>query len=212
MRDFKDPEHRSETQRIRIATSLSVGFVLLLSFVASVSAQDKPKYKELPNFHEVNPKVYRGAQPQQGGINRLVQLGIKTIINLRDDDERARAEETEAQKAGLRYFNLPLANFGKPDQTTVQRLLNLISAPENQPVFVHCKRGADRTGTIIAIYRIEFDGWTSEQAKDEAKRFGLGFWQVQMKDYIHDYYERRKQRTEPAVQRKESEPVTSSSH
>jgi protein tyrosine/serine phosphatase len=69
-------------------------------------------------------------------------------------------------------------------------LLSLINAPENQPIFVHCRRGSDRTGTVIAIYRIDHDGWSSEQAKTEAKRYGMGFWVVGMKDYISDYYRR----------------------
>jgi uncharacterized protein (TIGR01244 family) len=169
---------------------ISTALALLIA-VSAASAQDEAKYKELPNFHQVNANLYRGGQPKEGGLQRLAGLGIKTVINLRDDDERARAEEKEARAAGLRYFNIPLDNFGKPADEKIDRVLALINASENQPVFVHCKRGADRTGTVIAIYRISHDGWTSEQAKAEAKRYGIGFWQVGMKDYIHDYYERR---------------------
>jgi protein tyrosine/serine phosphatase len=124
-------------------------------------------------------------------MQELALLGIKTVINLRDDDERARAEGEEALAAGLRYFNVPLDNFGRPSDAKVERVLALIATPENQPVFVHCKRGADRTGTIIAIYRIAHDGWTSDRAKTEANQHGMIFWQVGMKDYIHDYYQRR---------------------
>ncbi len=160
--------------------------------LGSVSfAQDDAKFKELPNFHQVNENLFRGAQPKEGGLQRLKQLGVKTIINLRDNDERARAEETEARAAGLRYFNIPMDNFDRPADKTVEQVLALIAATDNQPIFLHCKRGSDRTGTIIAIYRIEHDGWTSAKAKDEAKRYGLGFWQLGMKDYIGDYYKRR---------------------
>lgn len=167
----------------------TAGMLALLTSAAM--AQSKPRYQELPNFHQVNAHVYRGAQPRRGGIQRLAQLGIKTIINLRDDDERARAEEREAKAAGLRYFNVPMKGYARPTDEQVERVLSIINAPENQPVFVHCKRGADRTGTIIAAFRISHDGWTSEQAKEEANRYGMRWTQFEMKDYITDYYRRR---------------------
>jgi tyrosine-protein phosphatase SIW14 len=167
-----------------------LSFAVALFLTSVVVAQTSFKSKELPNFHQVNEYLYRGAQPQDGGIKKLAQLGIKTIINLRDDDERARAEEAEAHALGLSYFNVPLPDFNRPDDKTIKQILALIAVPENQPVFLHCKRGADRTGTVVAIYRIEHDGWDSERAKAEAKQYGLGFWQIEMKDYIHDYYQR----------------------
>jgi len=162
-------------------------------------AQNEQKYEELPNFHKVNEKLFRGAQPNRGGIRRLSQLGINTIINLRDNDERSRAEEKEARAAGLRYFNVPLDRLGRPTHEEVNRVLALIYSPANQTIFVHCHKGADRTGTVIAIYRIEHDGWTSEQAKEEANRYGMALWQRGMKDYIHDYYQRRPKRTQSPV-------------
>jgi tyrosine-protein phosphatase SIW14 len=179
------------SKRINQINQVFVLSVVLACFATAAIAQSKIKYEGLPNFDKVNDNLYRGAQPNSEGIQRLHQLGIKTIINLRDDDERARAEGTAAAAAGLRYFNVPMDNFGRPSDDTVERILALIAMPENQPVFIHCKRGADRTGTIIAIYRIVHDGWTSEKAKEEANRHGMIFWQVGMKDYIRDYAKRR---------------------
>jgi protein tyrosine/serine phosphatase len=169
---------------------ISTALALLIA-ASAIRAQDEIKYKELPNFHQVNANLYRGGQPKEGGFERLASLGIKTVINLRDADGQARAEEKLARAAGLHYFNIPLDTFGKPGDEKIDSVLALLNASENQPFFVHCKRGSDRTGTVIAIYRISHDGWTSEQAKAEAKRYGIGFWQIGMKDYIHDYYERR---------------------
>lgn len=163
----------------------------LLITASATHAQNETTYKELPNFHRVNATLYRGGQPKEGGLKQLASLGIKTVLNLRDADERASLEEGQARAAGLRYFNIPLDGLGRPSDEKIERALAIINAPENQPVFVHCKRGSDRTGTVIACYRISHDGWSSEQAKEEAKRFGLGFWEVGMKDYIRDYYERR---------------------
>ena len=167
----------------------------LFCFAPVGIAQSKLEFKELPNFHRVNERLYRGAQPKRGGIRRLAQLGIKTVVNLRADDERSQAEEQEARAAGLRYFNVPFERLGRPADEQVERVLSIINKPENQPILVHCQRGADRTGAIIAVYHIEHDGWTSERAKAEANRYGMRWWQRGKKDYIRDYYRCRLQRT-----------------
>jgi protein tyrosine/serine phosphatase len=182
----------------RIAISV-LCIAVPLCVAPTAFAQNHPNQNDLPNFHRVNERLFRGGQPTEDGFKILSEMHIKTVVNLRDNDERARAEGDMARAAGFNYFNLPLRNFHKPDDERVAHILSIITAPENQPVFVHCKRGADRTGTIIAIYRIEYDGWTSMQAKDEAKQFGLGFWQLQMKDYIGDYYRRKLENSPVAV-------------
>lgn len=178
---------------------LAVLSIVLAVLASPGVAQDDAKYEELPNLHRVNARLYRGAQPKSGGIQRLAQMGIKTVVNLRDNDEHEKAEAAEARAAGLRYFNEPLARLGRPDDAQVEHILAIIDAPENQPVFVHCAHGADRTGTIIACYRIAHDGWTGEAAKDEAKHYGLKFWQRGMKDFIQGYYERRHPNGAPAA-------------
>jgi tyrosine-protein phosphatase SIW14 len=182
--------------RITLAAILAV--VLYLASFTAAQDQKEARYKELPNFHLVNSNLYRGGQPEKGGLGQLKKLGIKTIISLRDDDERARAEKAEAESMGFRYFNIPFASFDRPSDKAVDEVLKLIDTQENSPLFIHCKRGSDRTGTVIAIYRIEHDRWDSEKAKAEAKRYGMGFWQVGMKDYIHDYYDRKAQRSSDA--------------
>ena len=166
--------------------------VLALAFSSAVAAtaQDAPKYEELPNFHQVNAHLYRGAQPRPEGLRRLAALGVKTVVNLRAADENSRAEELEVRAAGLQYFNVPLPAYARPDAEQVERALALIDAPENRPVFVHCKHGEDRTGTVVAVYRISREGWTRERAEEEAEQRGMSRTQFEMRDYIADYYER----------------------
>jgi protein tyrosine/serine phosphatase len=166
--------------------------VVLLTLALNVFAQNEVRFAELPNFHLVNSQLYRGAQPKAGGLQRLKQIGIKTIVNLRGADERTQAEEQEARTLGLRYYHVALPEFSKPKDEDVQQVLELINAPENQPVFVHCRRGADRTGTIIASYRITHDGWTAAEAKKEAKKYGMSWTQRGMKHYIEEFYKQRK--------------------
>ena len=182
--------------RIKAIRVLAVGAVLTL-LAAPGLTQDDTRHKELPNFHRVNDRIYRGAQPKPGGLQLLRKLGIKTIVNLRDDDSRAQEEEADARSAGLRYFNIPLGRLGRPDDKDIEQVLATINDPENQPVLVHCKKGADRTGVVIAIYRITHDGWTSQQAKAEANRYGMKPWQLGKKDYIRDSYKRQTKQKQP---------------
>ena len=158
----------------------------------AIAAQENRSYRELPNFHQVNETLFRGGQPQPGGLKKLSELGIKTVINLRGASEDTRNEQTEAEASGMRYFNIPMSALGRPTDEQVERALAVIESRENWPVFIHCQRGADRTGVIIAVYRILRDQWTAEQAIDEAKRFGLAGVQFRKKDYISDYYKRRR--------------------
>lgn len=164
----------------------------------------KPRYEGLPNFSRVNERLYRGGQPGKGGMQKLAALGVNTIINLRAEDQRSSIEAEQAKLMGLRYFNVPFKSLGRPSDSQIDQVLSLIDAPENGVVFVHCRHGSDRVGTIIAIYRISHDNWTDQEAKREAESFGIKFWQRGMKDYISDYFRDRslhqnKPKQEPRV-------------
>lgn len=201
-------------KNVRRQSGLVLGAVCLLASLAAGSqaqaARDgggggEPRHAELPNFHRVSERLYRGAQPREGGLRKLSALGVNTVINLREEDARERVEAREAREAGLRYFNVPLGRLGRPDDEKVERLLALLDAPENGVVFVHCAKGEDRTGTIVALYRISRGGWTSARAKKEANEHGMKFWQHAMKDYIHDYARDRATASPPAQSEQQSE-------
>lgn len=187
----------SRSNRLRISAVVA----MLLAVAATGAPLQDSQEESLPNFHQVNENLYRGAQPLPGGIQRLATLGIKTVINLRDDDERESDEEAEVRAAGLHYFNVPMSGFRSPSDEQIEKVLLIINDARNWPVFIHCHHGEDRTGTIIACYRISQDGWTSEQAKREAKHHGMSRSQFRMKDYIKDYYKRWSQQTTQKVTR-----------
>ena len=168
----------------------STALLMLLS-VAAPAADAEPRYRELPNFHRVNARLYRGAQPLEGGLKRLRELGVETIINLRGADARVARERAEALALGLKYYNVALPGHGRPKNTDVEEILRIVDDPASGVVFVHCHHGRDRTGTIVACYRIAQEHWTSAQATREARHYGMSIFQFRMRRYIRSFDERR---------------------
>ncbi len=162
--------------------------LLVIVFANFADAQEAFENKDLPNFSEVNAKLFRGAQPSEAGVRELAKLGVKTIIDLRGEDKLSEREAVWAKDSGIKFIGVSMNNLLRPKTSEVREVLDEINNSENQPVFIHCQRGADRTGTIVAAYRISHDNWTAKQAIDEAKKFDFGWWQFLMKDYINDYY------------------------
>jgi protein tyrosine/serine phosphatase len=165
---------------------LSLLFALLSAVAPTLSAQT-PQAPGVGNFHQLNETVYRGAQPSTQGFQSLAKLGVKTIIDLREAGHRAMAEKQVVEAAGMKYINIPLDGLAAPPAEQVTHLLALLNDSTAGPVFVHCRRGADRTGTIIACYRIAHDHWNNKQALAEAKANGMSWTEIAMKHYVLGY-------------------------
>src|SRR5215813_11420457 len=101
------------------------------------------------NFHQVNDLVYRGAQPTGEGFRGLAKLGIATVIDLREAGPRSKAEEKIVTAAGMKYVNVPMRGLGAPRPEDVAKVLSMLESESTGPIFVHCRRGADRTGTVL---------------------------------------------------------------
>ena len=164
--------------------SSSLLFVSLLVFCPLLGAQQPAG---VPNFHQVNQNVYRGAQPSKQGFESLASLGVKTIIDLRGGGGRSHEEEKAVQAAGMQYIAIPLSGYAAPSDQQVSKLLSLLNDATSGPVFVHCRRGADRTGTVIACYRISHDHWDNAKALAEAASDGMSRLEVAMKHYVLNF-------------------------
>ncbi len=160
---------------------------LLLAGAIGVASAGPSQGEPCANFGQVSPGLYRGAEPDERCLDHLAGLGIRMVVNLRDEEDASDRERTRAIALGMRYVNLPMSGFDRPSVPEVRRALAAILAPEAQPVFLHCKRGRDRTGVIVAAYRMAHEGWAADQAVEEAKRFGLAWWQFGMKRFIRDF-------------------------
>lgn len=147
---------------------------------------------DLPNFHRVNDYLYRGGQPTHDGLRQLRELGIKTIVTFREARETIIRERELAEELGFIFINLHLSNWFAARDNDIRKIIKIITDPVHHPVFIHCKRGADRTGTVVAVHRMLVDGWHARDANAEAKKHGIGWWQIWMKDYIKGFYKRMK--------------------
>jgi protein tyrosine/serine phosphatase len=165
--------------KLQLIRSVAV-FAVAISLTASPNKVEAPG---LPNFHQVNDHVYRGAQPLAEGWPALAKMGIKTVIDLRRTDEHSTDDEAKAVRAAnMKYLNFPMRGVVAPNEEQMTKILALLDS--NEPVFIHCKRGADRTGAVIACYRIAHDRWDRQQALNEAKSFGMAWTQVGLKRYV----------------------------
>ena len=144
----------------------------------------------ISNFRKIDELVYRGAQPTDEGFRYLAKLGIKVILDLREHDERALAEERVVTAAGMRYINVPMTGMTPPTEAETTQDSGAAGGPATGPVFVHCKRGADRTGAVIAAYRIDHDQWENARALEEAKADGMGTFQFQRRRFIRTFQPR----------------------
>lgn len=142
------------------------------------------------NFHKVDDNVYRGAQPTDEGFRNLAKLGIKTVIDLREASDRSLAEEKTVTAAGMRYVMIPMRGMQKPSDESIRKALDLLEDKTSGPVFVHCMRGADRTGDVIACYRVEHDLWKNTAALAEARSLGMSWFQKSIQHYVLSYHPR----------------------
>ena len=153
----------------------------------------------VPNLHKVSDKLYRSAQPTAEGMTNLVALGIKTVVNLRDN--HSDSDEIGGLPLKARRIEIFTANM---KDKYVDEFLSIVDDTNAVPVLVHCQHGADRTGTMCAMYRILREGWMVGDAIDEMKKGGYGFhsiW-VNLPRFIRKSAEKRaKARMEKVTQR-----------
>ena len=177
--------------------------VLLLSMASVALAQPQPQpetaspqavaARHIGNFGKVNDTYYRGDQPKGDDYLALASLGVRTVIDLRNDFEPD--EQKLVESAGMKYNRIPLSASRNPTEAEVRHFLELVNDPANQPVYVHCKAGRHRTGVMTAMYRLTKDGWTADQAYREMKEYRFKvtlnflFGHENLKDFVYDYYE-----------------------
>jgi tyrosine-protein phosphatase SIW14 len=154
------------------ALAIFVSPAYLAQTVAGVS--DPPQrisIASLPNAAEVTPNLYRGAQPDPSGYAQLKNLGIEVIVDFREEKSEIKDEQAHVEAAGMRFISIPWSPLNNPSRAQIISFFGVLRDNPQKKIFVHCEAGSDRTGVMIALYRIELDHWTTEQALAEMKLF-----------------------------------------
>jgi tyrosine-protein phosphatase SIW14 len=159
--------------------------LLILCLVELGSAQPKPFH--VRNFAEVNDHLYRGGTPTKIGLEELAAMHVSMIIDLREPGEGTEFEKQTVKNLGMQYIDIPLRPFSAPSQEQMDQILTLLLHNDSERIFVHCRRGKDRTGTVIACYRMQHDGWDKRAALLEARKHGMSFTERGMRSFILDF-------------------------
>ena len=161
-------------------TKAVLGFLLLasLSLGADVVAE------HVRNFGVVNDNLYRGGSPTDDALQELKALGVNLVIDLREDGQGRQIEQEKVEHLGIHYSQVPMHAIAAPTPAEIQQALSLILRNPTAKVYVHCLRGKDRTGTVIACYRIQHDGWDNRRALQEAKEYGMSNFERAMQSFI----------------------------
>jgi tyrosine-protein phosphatase SIW14 len=156
--------------------------------VMSSAYGEKLKIRGVPNPGKINDGLFRGAQPNEQGLEELKKLGITTIVDLRAEDRgKSEWERQQSEKLGMKFVHIPIAGFAAPTNEEVVQFLSLVRDPQ-QKIFVHCLLGEDRTGVFVATYRMSVQKWPVTQAMREMNSFGFnGFWHPAMKAFVRDF-------------------------
>lgn len=168
-------------------------FTIVLAMVSCSFAQDHESKSfsnvKIKNFGQMNERFYRGAQPKESDYRDLAALGVKTVIDLRDDSESYGKPAVEA--AGMRYVNIPMDDKSYPKAEQIETFLKLVDDPETGRFYVHCAGGRHRTGVMAAVYRFNHDRWNYDQVYAEMKQYDFySRWgHGPMKQFVQDYWQ-----------------------
>jgi len=124
---------------------------------------------KLQNFYKVDDKIYRSAQPDREEFKDLYKFGIRNVLNLRYFHD----DKDELANTPIKSYHIPINTSKMTYEQLVQAVSYLLKT--DGKTLVHCLHGSDRTGTVIAGYRIGVQGWSKEKAIDEFVNGGFGY-------------------------------------
>jgi len=167
------------TKNINLIAVIGIFALVLVNtaYGAETSPANRPahwakpmKMGGAPNLHKVSDTLYRSAQPSAEGMKNLKAMGIETVINLRS----FHSDRDEIRDTALAHESISMKAWHAEEEDAV-KFLQIVTNPKRSPVLVHCQHGADRTGTMCALYRVAVQGWSKEEALKEMVQGGFGF-------------------------------------
>jgi tyrosine-protein phosphatase SIW14 len=141
----------------------------------------------VPNAGKVSDSLYRGAQPRDAGYQQLQRLGVSIVIDLRSTASEQAAEQRAVESLGMQHVGIPSSGFFSPSDEQVATFLKLLRDNQGKKTFVHCYFGDDRTGVMVAAYRIAEQHWTADQAYNEMRVFHFHGYLILMGRYVKSF-------------------------
>jgi protein tyrosine phosphatase (PTP) superfamily phosphohydrolase (DUF442 family) len=155
----------------------------------------------LPLYHMVNEGYRRGSEPAHGGIETLINLGVRSVVDLRSSYDHNNEEiKIAAERAGLGYYRLPLSVFDPPSDAETDEFISLVTDRSKGPFFVFCADGIHRTGEMTAIYRMVNDNWDVVRALKEMDEMGFSPYYYSLRNYVWRYARKYRPEALPATQ------------
>jgi protein tyrosine phosphatase (PTP) superfamily phosphohydrolase (DUF442 family) len=122
----------------------------------------------IKNLYRIENGLYRGSQPTAAGFRELQALGVRTVLDLAG----GKGDAALVSGDSLKLVHIPMSATGLHDDRVLEAL-RVMADPDNRPLMVHCRQGADRTGAMVALYRVVVQGWSKQKALLEMKEGGF---------------------------------------
>ena len=171
-------------------STLFAAISLIFGLSATAAAQESQNTNvSIKNFGQMDDRFFRGGQPKQDEYKELAALGIKTVIDLRDDPTDY--EKSSVEALGMRYVNIAMSDKDYPATAKIEEFLKLVDDPSTGKFYVHCAGGRHRTGVMGAVYRFNHDNWSYDQVYAEMKQFDFYTSNGHGKqlDFVQDYWQ-----------------------
>ena len=166
---------------------ISLVFASQITAFSQQSEQTNSTNVSIKNFGQMDDRFFRGGQPKENDYQQLAALGIKTIIDLRDDPTSY--EKQNAEALGMKYVNIAMSDKDYPPAAKIDEFLKLVDDPTTGKFYVHCAGGRHRTGVIGAVYRFNHYNWNYDQVYAEMKKYDFytRWGHGDMKKFVQDY-------------------------
>jgi protein tyrosine/serine phosphatase len=168
--------------------TVSTGFLAVVLLVAGTQVtwcQPEKEPRGLPNLGRVTENLYRGGQPTADGFNALHAMGVGIVVDLRQKSTELATEKRQVESLGMKSVDIPWSANHEPPSAKIVEFLDLVRANPDAKIYVHCRRGADRTGVMIAAYRIAVEHKPVAEAVSEMHLYHYDWlFRSQLKRYI----------------------------
>ncbi len=189
------PEDQGRSRRRMFWLSVGSAILALGVVVAASEIRDSLAYANekleldgVENFGRLSAHVYRGAQPRVDAYASLRAMGIDTIVRLSTGEEFIEGERERVEALGMRFVSIPWRAADTPTSEQVSTFLGLFREQPVHTIFVHCREGVDRTGVMMALYRIAIDHFTVDQAIEEMKAFHYRYiFHPHLEEYVTSF-------------------------